>query len=285
MLTIEDIINKTKDLPSLPAATLKVIRDTESSTATASSIANTLSQDQSLCVRVLRLANSPYYGLARQVNDLQEAVVVLGMRTVRNIAIVASTYPWMIRPLNGYALGPKALWTHAFSTAVGAQIVATKSKAKCEDTAFTSGLLHDVGKVVLSLWLENKLGALVALAQRDNISFAEAERKVFGFDHTEIGEALGNNWNLPESLVRAIRYHHSPSECNPTNPVVDCVHIGDYLTMSMGFGLGGDGLLYEIDENAWKRLGLDGTALPEIIDEFVMANQKYEAMFEELQAA
>lgn len=285
MITIEDIVRKTPDLPSIPAAALRVIRETDSSTSSAGSVAHILAQDQALSVRVLRLANSAYYGMSRKIADLSEAVIVLGMRSIRNLAMVASTYPWMVRPLAGYCLGPRQLWTHSFGVAIGAQSIAEKAKLPSVESAFTAGLLHDLGKVALSIWLENKVAALIALANRDGLTFDQAERKVLGFDHTEVGQYMAEQWNLPDTLVNAIRYHHEPNLCYPHCKVVDCVHVADYLTMTMGFGLGGDGLQYGFCEEALERLGLTLLDLDEITDTFVMAYEGYESLFSELQVA
>lgn len=285
LITIEDIVRKTTDLPSLPSATLRVVRETDSSTSSAMSVAQILAQDQALSVRVLRLANSAYYGLSRKVSDLSEAVIVLGMRSIRNLAMVASTYPWMIRPLGGYCLGPRQLWSHSFGVAVGAQAVAEKAKLKNAESAFTAGLLHDLGKVALSIWLEDKIGPLIALAQRDQLTFDQAERKVLGFDHSEVGQYMGEDWNLPKVLVDSIRFHHEPNLCHPHCPVVDCVHIADYLTMTMGIGVGGDGLQYQFNEEALTRLELSPRDLDEVTDTFVQAYEDYESMLGELQAA
>jgi putative nucleotidyltransferase with HDIG domain len=284
-ITLEDIVRKTTDLPSIPAAALHVMRQTESNTTSASSVAQSLAQDQSLSVRVLRLSNSAYYGLTRQVSDLQEAVVVLGMRSVRNLAMVAATYPWMTRPLKGYCLGPRQLWTHSFGTALGAQHAARMSRKCNEDHAFTAGLLHDLGKVALSVWLENRMGAILNFAGREGITFDEAERKVLGYDHTEVGEYLATCWNLPPEITAAIRYHHTPSSCPSQPAVVDCVHVGNFLTMTMGFGLGGDGLRYAFDEDCLERLGLSAEDLDRVTDDFVEGYERYEALFEELAAA
>lgn len=284
-ITIEDIVSKTTDLPTIPAAAIKVMRETDSSTSNAATIASTLAQDQALSVRVLRLANSAYYGLSRRVSDLQEAVVVLGMRSVKNLAMVAATYPWMSRPVTGYCLGPRQMWTHAFGTAIASQLVAKVSRTGREDTAFTAGLLHDLGKVALSIWLENKINAILLYASRENLSFDQAERKVLGFDHCQVGEYLGESWNLPEDIVRAIRFHHAPASCQAQDSIVDCVHVGNYLTMSMGFGLGGDGLLYEFDEEVFARLGITESDLTSITDTYVEAYEQYARLFEDLAAA
>lgn len=283
-ITIEDIIKRTPDLPSLPAAALKVMRETESSSSNANSIAQILAQDQALSVRVLRLANSAYYGLARKVVNLQEAVVVLGMRCVRNLCMVAATYPWMSRKLDGYVLGPRELWTHSFGTALGAQLFAKLSKSCDPDQAFTAGLLHDIGKVALSVWLENRTFMVVQYAEQHEVSFDQAERVVLGFDHCQVGEHMGLGWNLPEEIVQAIRWHHDPNGMDGTSPIVDCVHLGLYLTMAMGFGLGGDGMHYNFCQESFARLGISQERIDEITDEFVVGYEENEKLFQELAA-
>lgn len=284
-ITIEEIVKRTPDLPSLPAAAMKVMREAESSTSNAASIAQILAQDQSLSARVLRLANSAYYGLTRKVTNLQESVVVLGMRCVRNLCMVAATYPWMSRKLDGYCLGPRELWTHSFGTALGAQLFAKLSKKCGEDQAFTAGLLHDIGKVALSVWLENRTSLVAQYAEQAGVGFDVAERKILGFDHCQVGEHLGKNWNLPDEIVDAIRWHHDPNGMENPSPIVDCVHLGLYLTMSMGFGLGGDGMHYQFCEEAFERLGISPDDIDEVTDTFVLGYEEYEKLFQELTAA
>lgn len=285
MLTLQEIIAKTTDLPSIPKAAIQVIQHCERNSTSAGSIAELSAQDQALSIRVLRLANSAYYGLSRQVSDLQEAVVVLGVRSVKNLALIASTYPWMSDPLKGYCLGPMQMWTHSFGTAMGAQLIAKRAKLSRDDTAFTAGLLHDLGKVALSIWLENRIGPMIALAKRDDLTFDEAERKVLGFDHTQVGEHLAESWNLPSSLVHAIRYHHDPNSCVEDQEIVDCVHLADYLTMTLGYGIGGDGLHYRIYDEPFRRLNLMPSDLDAIADGLDEAFANYSEALEELVAA
>lgn len=279
-LTIEEIVGHTKDLPSIPAAALAVMREVERSESSAMSVAKILVQDQALSARVLRLANSAYYGLSRQVGDLQEAVVILGMRSVRNLALVAGTYPWLSKEIKGYALGPKAMWTHSLGVAVGAQMCARASKKADPETSFMSGLLHNLGKVVLAIWLESRLLAILETANSEGITFDEAERRFLGFDHCDVGAHLAEKWNLPEGFQLAMQYHHAPDLCTPHNPLVDCVHIGDYLTMSFGLGLGGDGLRYEISSNSLERLGFSVEMYEKVASEFLEEFVRYEEMFD-----
>jgi putative nucleotidyltransferase with HDIG domain len=174
------------------------------------------------------------------------------------------------------------MWTHSFGVAVAAQQIARKTKALNEDTAFTAGLLHNLGKVVLSIWLENRLQAMMALAIRDDLTFDQVERKLLGYDHADVGAYLGEKWNLPQPLIETMRFHHDPNGCDPSSPLVDAVHIGDFLTMSMGFGLGGDGLRYEVEPEALERLKLDPTDVDEIASDFVTEYEAYAKMFEEM---
>lgn len=283
-VTIEQIVSKTSDLPTIPAAALKVMRETQSSSASAASVAKIIVTDQALSARVLRLANSAYYGLSRRIVDLPEAVVVLGMKSVKNLALVAGTYPWMQRPLTGYCLGPEEMWRHAFGSAVASQIIARVSRKCNEDVAFTAGLLHDIGKVALSVWLENKMGAILLYAGRESISFDEAERRVLGYDHCQVGYHLATNWNLPEEICAACLHHHNPSQATEFQMIADCVHVGDYICSAMGFGLGGDGMLYQFDETSITRLGISFDAIDAITDEFVEKFEEYETLFTELAA-
>lgn len=280
VMSIEDLVKKTADLPTIPAAALAVMREAASSTSTATSVANHIAQDHALTAQVLRLANSAYYGLSRQVDDLQEAVVVLGMRSVRNLAIVASTYPWMSVALKGYGLGPKQMWTHSFAVGIGAQLLARKSGKADEDVAFTAGLLHNLGKLAMSIWLEKRLAAMLQYASRENLTFDQVERKLFGYDHAEVGAYLAESWNLPPKLVQAIRWHHQPNNATPPDPVVDCVHVGDYFTMSLGFGLGADGLRYEFSEDALKRLSISQSETDRLLDAFTNHYLEYEQMID-----
>lgn len=268
-VTLDDILAKTTDLPSMPAAALGAIRESENPHATSQSIAAHILNDSALSSRILRLANSSFYGLSRNVGSISEAVTILGTKTVRNLCLIASTYPWLNKPYDGYELGPKALWRHSLAVATGSQLVADHCGITRGDSVFTAGLLHDLGKTVLSVWIEKKIQAMQLLAERDGVTFDEVERRVLGYDHCQVGAHLAERWNLPIGLVDVIRFHHQPSECPRRTPLLDCVHLGDYLSMAMGVGLGGDGLRYSFDEQALSNLGLAPSELELLAFEFV----------------
>jgi putative nucleotidyltransferase with HDIG domain len=285
-LTLEEVVEKTPDLPALPAATLAVMRESQAANATAHSVARYLSQDQALTARVLRLANSAFYGMHRKVSSADEAVVVLGMRAVRNLAMIASTYHWMDKPLKGYALEPHEFWEHSLSTAVAAQVIAQNLSVGSTELAFTCGLLHDLGKVALSAWFENRSITLSAIAAKLDLTMEQTEQRVLGFDHQQVGGKMAETWNLPKPMVEAIRYHHCPSECESYNPAVDVVHLADYLSSTTEITThGGAGHHFNLDEQCLGRLGIALGEVEGLADEFVVQYQNYEKLFVEEKAA
>ncbi|HVT13323.1 MAG TPA: HDOD domain-containing protein [Fimbriimonadaceae bacterium] len=285
-LTLDEVVDKTPDLPALPAATLAVMRESQTTTATAHSVARYLSQDQALTARVLRLANSAFYGMQRRIASPDEAVIVLGMRAVRNLAMIASTYHWMDKPLNGYSLRPHEFWEHSLSAAVAAQVLAQNVAPATADLGFTCGLLHDLGKVALSAWLENRACAISTVAAKLDLTTDQAEMRVLGFDHQQVGARLAEKWNLPSVIVDAIGHHHHPSELDPDSQMVDIIHLADYVASTSELTTyGGDGLRFSLDHDALERLCIDEGELEGLSGEFIAQYRNYEKLFIETQAA
>ncbi len=282
-LTLEDIVAKTHDLPALSAAASAVMREADSPTGSVEGMARALGSDPSLAAQVLRLANSAFYGMPRRVGSIPQAVQLLGTRAVRNLALVSATFPWLARPVSGYALGPGQLWTHALGTAVGASLVAERTRKANPDLAFTAGLLHDIGKVAMSVWLERKLPGLLRIAEIEGTPFDAVERRVLGYDHTQVGAHLGERWNLPSELIEAMRWHHQPDLAPTPDPLIDAVHVADYLSMAMGLGIGGDGLRYDLSEESLRRLLLFPEDLVLMADEFVDRYETQSRAFAEVQ--
>lgn len=283
---LEDIVSGTPDLPAMPGAVIRVIELTNSSDTNAAKIGEAISAEQALSARVLRLANSSFFGMARSVTSLREAVVILGLRNVRNLAIVASVTPWLKRPLPGYDLGPDQLILNSSAVASGSQMIAKLAKKNSiAESAYVAGLLCDIGKIALSRFFTEKLALMVSLGLQGGLTFDEVEQKVVGFSHSEVGAYMAESWNLPKEIVSAIEFHHHPSDAPEDHrAVADCLHLATYLTQLCGFGMGGDGLCYELDTNSFERLGLSTEDLDHIINDFVMVYEHHEAMLAEMGA-
>ncbi len=274
--TITEIIHQCKEIPHFPAAALELMNNINKESISSKAIADILSKDQALSSRVIKLANSPYYGMEKKVSSISDAVIILGKKTIHNLAMIASTENFLSIPLSGYRLSAHKLWAHSFGVAVGSKLIANISNTMDADTAFTAGLLHDIGKVAMNIVISNKIDKVFRYVKKHSVPFDIAEKRVLGFDHTEVGQKMAERWNLPPSIVEAIRFHHTPSEAPENNPYVDCVHIGIYLTMTMGFGLGADGLYYNFEDSAFDRLKIKPSDIDNILDQFVEHYEAYE---------
>lgn len=206
--------------------------------------------DAALTARVLRVVNSAVYGLISPVASVDRAVSYLGERLIVGIALADSVGKLFHKPMTGYEGEAGDLWRHDLFTAVAAREVARRARRDFGiDLAFTAGLLHDIGKSLLTDYLHGTSGEIVAeIAQGHRPDYLAAERERAGIDHAELGHMLACRWQLPPALQAAIRHHHQPAEADPEwRPLVYAVHLGDVLAMMRGYATGSDGMHYHLD--------------------------------------
>lgn len=249
------LVRQVRDLPALPAAVLRVMQITDDPKAGATDVARALASDQALAVRVLKLANSAFYGASRRIATVSEAVVILGLRTTRNLAMASSCQEMLEREVAGYAMQRGALWRHSLACASAAQMLAKRAGFRTEE-AFIAGLLHDLGKVVMNTYQRDQFVLVLRRTLEQGETYSEAEREVFGFDSAEAGARLLERWNLPDSLVGAVRYHHLPLAAPMSSPLPSLVHVADAICLTLGIGLGVDGLAYALQPEALAVLNL-----------------------------
>ncbi|MGE5397113.1 MAG: HDOD domain-containing protein [Chitinophagales bacterium] len=265
MISIEQIVAEVDDLPSLPHVTIQVAKLANDPNSVAQDIGQVIMQDQSLTTKVLRLANSAYYGFPRRISTVTEATVLLGFNTIKSIVMAASVNDIMSSEIQGYALPRGELWRHSQAGAFTASFIAKKAKFRSPDLAYTGALLHDIGKVILNHYLEKTYHDVVDLIHNEKIDFSEAERRVLGFTHAEVGAKVAEQWNLPEELVEAIEFHHEPAKASLNPRLTAIVHLADAICMTMGIGLGIDGLCYMFDEKALSILNIEANDMDSII--------------------
>ena len=195
-----------KDLPTIPAVLARIISVVDGQHSSARDLVEVIERDQALTSRILKLANSALFGLSRKVATVPRAVVLVGFTTVRNLALGVKLWDALAGGGRQRAR-VEVLWHHSALVAAAAKLIASKIRGVDPDTSFTAGLLHDVGKLVLSL----KLGApywTIIEGAADGEEIARSERGHLGVDHAEVGGWLAEAWRLPPSIVAAIRDHH-----------------------------------------------------------------------------
>lgn len=251
--TVDQLIAEAGKLPPMPQAAMKALTLVRSPDSSASSLANVIGMDQVLTTHVLRWANSAYYGMESRIVTVQQAIVVLGLDVVQELIMNYAISDRLNKPLPGYALQGGDLWRHALGTAIGAKLISKKFRLKIDDEAYFAGLLCDVGKLVFEKVLRDLDISHIEWGQH---SFLEMERVNFGLDHAKLGSEIARRWQLPESLVTAIAFHHEPQLAESHKTLTAAIHVADVSMMILGVGLGVDGLRYPLEEGALKTIGM-----------------------------
>lgn len=253
---ITRLVEMAPDAIPLPATTMKIIRLMNDASSTAGQVADVMETDQALTARVLRVANSAYYGLPRRVATARDAVVLLGHNTLRSLIFTASVSGILGRKATGYALGEGELWKHSMGVANGCRLIARRNHRGLAEEAYVAGLLHDIGKIVLEQFLREEFANTMEVANAKSLTFDQAEREIFGLDHAQVGGLLAERWQLPPDFVSAIRHHHSPLEAKDALVITAIVHIADLIALELGLGLGADGLRYPLVAETFAITGI-----------------------------
>lgn len=266
-INIETILKITQKLPSLPQTTLQALQILEDPDYKVSELSKVIGFDQSLAVRVLQWANSPFYGIRYKVSTLDHAIMAIGKIAIRDLLLTISVSEMLNRKMPGYGMERSALWYHSIAVASGARWLAKLKKYTYPEQVFVGGLLHDIGKLVfdevLSLdetWQEEWLAL-----QAKGVPFMELERWLSGMDHARLGGRIAEQWNLPATLVEAISCHHEPRLATIDPPVTGWVHIADAAALMLGIGIGYDGLSYPVSEETLQIFNIRPIDLEELM--------------------
>lgn len=278
----KEILARAKTVPSLPSVVMKLRKYLNDPDVSFDELAKVIEFDPGLTANVLQLANSAYFGWARTIKSVKEAITRLGTNRIFQMVLCMSVAPLVRKPIRGYDLDSSALWEHSVAVAICAETLAAEMNIQGVEDGFTAGLLHDIGKVVLGTFVEVDDDPIREIVESDKLAFNEAEMMVLGIDHAEVAGELLRAWNLPAEVVAAARWHHMPSRCEPEfQPLVDVIHVADILCLNMGWGLGVvDGLQYRADDSAAERLSMKSSQAELIISKTMAGVEDLKNIFQ-----
>lgn len=268
MIDIDGILKSIKQLPPFPNVATKALRLLDDPEASVDKLIAVIQYDQAITANVLKLCNSAYYGLRRKVRSLREGLVLLGNAELKDIILASTVAKFFHKENKGYDLAMGELWKHAVATGVMAKTISDRVDDSEPPSLFTAALLHDIGKVVLSSFVDRYFEQIIGLVTAGDHSFLEAESAMFGINHAELGAKITESWDFPEDIVEAIRLHHRGEEASDADRVTPIVYLANILTLSMGIGVGRDGLSYRGKEGVMKRYGLKSKDLQAIVIDF-----------------
>lgn len=251
------IIRTVKDLPPMPQVAQKARQLTMDENSSFQDLAQIIETDQAIATRVLKLSNSSYYGQMGRVTSIQHASVVLGMKTLNELLTLACAGSLLGRELKGYDQKAGDLWMHSLATAGAARRIATRYAPELSDDAFSAGLIHDCGKLILDQYVLERREQFDQYLSGGGKSFTDAEREILGFDHARIAADVCEKWQIPRDITRAIESHHAPRMAGE-NRLANIVHAADAIALMSGIGAGMDGMMYQMDRKVMKSLQISG---------------------------
>ncbi len=263
-ITLQMVVADLDRLPALPEVVQDLMDYLQRPEVDVGQVAYRIARDPALAAKLLRVANSSFYGLQRQVATIPDALTVLGLRAARTLVIGAAVVThFQALVVAGY--NQRAFWLHSAGTALCARVLARELGVNMENS-FTAGLLHDIGRLILAARFPEKYRSVMAYRSEHDCHLIEAEQEILGFGHTQIGAALAVCWKFPPEIAVAIANHHNPVN-TPANSFTDLVHLADVMAYVLEFAGGNDDLVPCLSDVVWNRLGIGWVEFKRLLGE------------------
>ena len=252
MINKDEIFARLHQLPAMPTVVQEVMDSFKNANLDSATLAHMIAQDQGLSAKMLRVANSPFYGLPRKIGSIQDAIAVMGFNSVRSLVLSVGfmrAFP-PVPPVPQSLFDRHAYWKRSFRVGGYAQVLA-QSLRRDRQMVFTAGIFHDIGQLVLDICIPQQFANMLQRQKTSGLSLIEIEQSELGFDHALIGAEMARRWNFPPEIEAATRYWRTP-EHEPFEPAAAMVHIAVLLEC----GLSGEELMAHLPETLRDRLGI-----------------------------
>jgi len=253
--TAESLINKTKDLVTLPNIYLRlraVVDDVRSSNR---DVAVMISEDAGLTARILRIANSSFYGFPSNIDTITRAVTVIGTRQIIDVVMATSVLD-IFDGVPKDKASMQSFWRHSIACGVAARVFATFRREVNVERFFIAGLLHDIGQLIMFLGMGDEYWQVLQHAEDKGLLLNLAEKDALGFDHADVGALLLKKWELPQHIIDAVHYHHEPVNNGVLDLDAAVVHVAEVVSSAISAAEGGSVCVAPLNGKAWDALGL-----------------------------
>lgn len=279
MSRVEEIVNIANHIPPFPKVAMQVMKMLGDPHVLPKDLAEVIRYDAAITANLLKTCNASYFGLPRKVSSLDEALVLLGQDALKDIIIASSSARFYKGEAGGagYQLEQGELWKHSVATAIMAKSIAPHFKGVDPGTAFTIGLLHDIGKRFLSSFVAGDFQKIMNRTYIDGLSFMAAEHEILGIDHAELGSMIMQKWEFPGEMIEAVRSHHDPEALSKA-PLTALLAMANTLVISLGVGVGADGLSGAMRGEGLKRFGITALELDRYMSNLLIEMERAEEM-------
>ena len=263
-----DRLSSIRELPTFPTIALEVMRLASDSDSSATELARIISKDPALSARILRVANSPFYGFSRKISTVEWAIVALGFEALRE-TVLSLTLIDLFKgpPLKRF--DPRKFWKHSVDTAAAARSLAREVKYRLPGEAYAVGLLHDVGTLVLYRFFSEDFEEIQRLIYEEKLQLLQAEAVVIGTSHAEVGAWIADKWNFPQYFAEAIQFHHNPGYAQINPELTAIVHVANQIVSTGDYSC--SDLPIKIDISAIQAIGIErlGLSVKALAEKFI----------------
>jgi len=278
-LTIDELISDVSRLVSLPEICLKVTAMVEDPDASIEDIGKVISQDPGLTVKILKMSNSAMYGFASEVDTVSRAITLLGTRQIRDLVLATSAFD-TFKGISNSLMTMDDFWYHSILCGLAANQLTKLCGLRNGDGLFVGGLLHDIGQLILFNRLpeQSQEAILLTMEGPEELEMHQAEYKLLGFNHLDVGQKLAYQWNLPPYLQYCIGFHHKPEQSPDFKQEVSIIHIANTIAVLAELNTSDEELGPAVDDFAWQQTGLDSSIYPRVIEEINAEYAEIEAL-------
>ena len=258
----EELIVFVEKMPAFPKSVQRIVQLTSAADTSAKEIVQVIQSDPVMTIKILKVINSPFYGMPQKISSIQRAVVNLGLNTIKNQALSVAAMG-VLNPKNRAGFNINSFLLHSLTTATICRMLAEKleiPQVECSDF-FVAGLLHDFGKIVFAEFYPDNFKQALEKSKQDNIALNKTELEFIGLNHAQAGKLLAKRWELDEALFNAIDHHHDINKHD--NIMRDCVFAANQISKKMQFGYAGNPVIDEFPDSIIARFGL---SLDELIN-------------------
>jgi HD-like signal output (HDOD) protein len=264
MNSFEIIIQNIKNLQTLPTIYTSISEALKNPLVTPEKLAQIISVDQVSSVKILKVANSPFYGFRGRIDTISQAILYLGFDEIKNIIFALSVVNIFTKDREILNFKPSDLWAHSIAVGIATRLIGSAVGEKELENYFLAGIIHDIGKLLFIEFIPKEYEKVLRLVKEKNCFIKDAEVEILGMDHCRAGQILAEKWKLPSGLQDAILLHHAGIKANQRSKMIASVHIADILTTALDLGKCGDNMIPEPNFKVWEIINLPKGFFPSI---------------------
>jgi HD-like signal output (HDOD) protein len=253
--TLRDIRN----LPTLPNVVMEILRLCDDPNSNTREIAALIENDPVLTTKVLKLVNSSYFGLSKELYSVNQALVLIGYNQMKNLILSTSMLQMFKKDTQVGSFSRRELWKHSIGVGIATRFLSKRYRVENPEQAFVAGLIHDVGKVIIDWFFHEHFVKIIDLVEQESCWIREAEQRVMKVTHEDIGSYLTTRWHLPDLFRETIAYHHEPSRAREHQSLAAIVQVADNIIRQLKVGYGGDPTIPSLNGSLEEILSVEET--------------------------